>query len=160
MRKFGLVGVNPPLPLTLEVGPLYHCRLPQWGLGQSNLMHFCFKIHLLATLMTFLRINLPNFMQLNSIKANQFWDYYVSWIHSIQQVPYTIRDAILTCARKPTWVSLIYRQLKSVKTEKTKSRKQICPDITVNSLGNPCSKHLSRKKGRATVGKICREGRF
>jgi len=50
----------------------------------------------------------------------------------------TIRDAILTCARKPTWVSLIYRtdrQLKSVKTEKTKSRKQICSEITVNSLG-------------------------
>jgi len=67
----------------------------------------------------------------------------------------TIRDAILTCARKPTWVGLIYhtdRQLKSVKTEKTKSRKQICPEITVNSPGNPCSKYLSRKKGRATVG--------
>jgi len=33
----------------------------------------------------------------------------------------TIRDAILTCARKPTWVSLIYRTepiTKSVKTEK------------------------------------------
>jgi len=41
------------------------------------------------------------------------------------------------------------RQLKSVKTEKTKSRKQICPKITVNSPGNPCSKYLSRKKGRA-----------
>ena len=52
------------------------------------------------------------------------------------------------------------RQLKSVKTEKTKSRKQICPEITVNSPGNPCSKYLSRKKGRATLGKICREGRF
>jgi len=42
--------------------------------------------------------------------------------------------------------------------KKTKSRKQICPEITVNSPGNPCSKYLSRKKGRATVGKICREG--
>ena len=52
-------------------------------------------------------------------------------------------------------------QLKSVKTEeKNKSRKQICPEITVNSPGNPCSKYLSRKKGKATVGKICREGRF
>jgi len=52
------------------------------------------------------------------------------------------------------------RKLKSVKTEKTKSRKQICPEITVKSPGNPCSKYLSRKKGRAAVGKICREGRF
>ena len=54
------------------------------------------------------------------------------------------------------------RQLKSVKTErkKNKSRKQICPEITVNSPGNPCSNYLSRKKGRATVGKICRERRF
>ena len=35
----------------------------------------------------------------------------------------TIRDAILTCARKPTWVSLIYRTeptTKKCKTEKTK----------------------------------------
>jgi len=35
----------------------------------------------------------------------------------------TIRDAILTCARKPSWVSLIYRAettTKKLKTEKTK----------------------------------------
>ena len=76
----------------------------------------------------------------------------------------TIRDAILTCARKPTRVSLIYRTEPTTKKcknrKKTKSRKQVCPEITVNSPGNPCSKYLSRKKGRATVGKICREGRF
>jgi len=63
----------------------------------------------------------------------------------------TIRDAILTCARKPTWVSLIYRTeptTKKCKTEKTKSRKQICSEITVNSPGNPRSKYLSRKKER------------
>ena len=38
----------------------------------------------------------------------------------------TIRDAILTCARKPTWVSLIYRTettTKKCKTEKRKSKK-------------------------------------
>jgi len=37
----------------------------------------------------------------------------------------TIRDAILTCARKPTWVSLIYRTeptTKKCKTEKLKSK--------------------------------------
>ena len=39
------------------------------------------------------------------------------------------------------------RQLKSVKKQKkTKSRKQTCPEITVNSPENPCSKYLSRKK--------------
>jgi len=32
--------------------------------------------------------------------------------------------------------------------KKTKSRKQICPEITVNSPGNSCSKYLSRKKER------------
>ena len=37
----------------------------------------------------------------------------------------TIRDAILTCARKPTWVRLIYRSEKTTKkckTEKLKSK--------------------------------------
>jgi len=41
----------------------------------------------------------------------------------------TIRDAILTCARKPTWVSWIYRTeptTKKCKNRKTKSRKHIC----------------------------------
>jgi len=54
----------------------------------------------------------------------------------------TIRDAILTCARKPTWVSLIYHTEPTIKKcknrKKTKSRKQICPEITVNSPGNGC----------------------
>ena len=60
----------------------------------------------------------------------------------------TIRDAILTCARKPTWVSLIYRTqptTKKCKNRKTKSRKQICSEITVNSPGNPCSEYLRRR---------------
>ena len=50
----------------------------------------------------------------------------------------TIRDAILTCARKPTRVSLIYRTqptTEKCKNRKTKSRKQICSEITVNSPG-------------------------
>ena len=55
---------------------------------------------------------------------------------------YTIRDAILTCARKPTWVSLIYRTEPTTKKcknrKKTKGRKQICSEIAVNSPGNPC----------------------
>jgi len=62
----------------------------------------------------------------------------------------TIRDAILTCARKPARVSLIYRTeptTKKCKTrKKTKSRRQICSEITVNSPGNPCSEYLSRRQ--------------
>ena len=61
---------------------------------------------------------------------------------------YTIRDAILTCARKPTRVSLIYRKettTKKCKNRKTKSRKQICSEITVNSPGNSCSEYLRRR---------------
>ena len=64
----------------------------------------------------------------------------------------TIRDAILTCARKPTWVSLIYCTEPTTKKcknrKKTKSRKQICSEITVNSPGNPRSEYLRRRKER------------
>ena len=60
--------------LPLEVGPLNpargseeHCKLLQRGLGKthpkSNLAHFSFKIHLVATIsMIFLRINLPQIL--------------------------------------------------------------------------------------------------
>jgi len=62
----------------------------------------------------------------------------------------TIRDAILTCALKPTWVSLIYRTEPTTKKcknrKKTKSRKPVCSEITVNRTGNPRSKYLSRRK--------------
>ena len=60
-------------------------------------------------------------------------------------------------ASQPT-VSKHWRQ-KSVKTEKLKSRKQICSEITVNSLGNPRSESWKRK-GRTAVERICRKGRF
>jgi len=45
-------------------------------------------------------------------------------------------------------VSLIYRTeptTKKCKNRKTKSRKQICSEITVNSPGNPCSEILRRR---------------
>ena len=74
----------------------------------------------------------------------------------------TIRDAILSCARKPTWVSLIYHTeptTKKCKNRKTKSRKQICSEITVNSPGNPRGKYLSRiKEGRQWEGFAEKEG--
>ena len=62
----------------------------------------------------------------------------------------TIRDAVLTCARKPTWVSLIYRTEttnKKWRTEKLKSKKWICAEVTLNSLGNPWSQSWGRKEG-------------
>ena len=48
----------------------------------------------------------------------------------------TIRDAILTCARKPTRVSLIYRTeptTKKCKTEKLKSKDGYAQEVTANS---------------------------
>ena len=45
-----------------------------------------------------------------------------------------LREAILTCARKTTWVSLIYRTAtttKKGKTEKLKSKKRIRLEVTV-----------------------------
>jgi len=50
-----------------------------------------------------------------------------------------MRDAILTCARKPTWVSLIYRTettTKKRKTEKLKSKKRICSEVAIKVWGN------------------------
>jgi len=45
---------------------------------------------------------------------------------------------------------------KKCKTEKLKSKKRICPEVTVNTLEkwNPCSQSR-RRKGKAAVGRIC-----
>ena len=62
----------------------------------------------------------------------------------------TIRDAILTCARKPTWVSLIYLTeptTKKWKTEKLKRKKRICSGVSVNSAGNARSQSWRKKEG-------------
>jgi len=80
------------------------------------------------------------------------------WTQFILQPYDTIRDTIRALDRKPTWVSLIYRTkptTKKCKNRKTKSSKQICSEITVNSLGNPCSESWRRN---AAVGMICRKG--
>ena len=50
----------------------------------------------------------------------------------------TIRDAILTCARKPTWVGLIYRKettTKNCKTEKLKIKSRYVRSNS-KSMGN------------------------
>ena len=58
----------------------------------------------------------------------------------------TIRDAILTCAQKPTWVSTEPTS-KKCKTEKLKSKKRMCSEVSINSPGNPCNQSW-RRKGR------------
>jgi len=61
-----------------------------------------------------------------------------------------IRDVILTRAQKLTWVSLIYRTeptTKKWKTEKVKSKKRICSEVSVNSPRNPWNQSR-RRKGR------------
>ena len=59
-----------------------------------------------------------------------FWDVmasagpYANYCTSLHTIRYdTIRDAILTCARKPTEVSLIYRTEPT--TKKFKNRKKV-----------------------------------
>jgi len=61
----------------------------------------------------------------------------------------TIRDVILTCNQKLTWVSLIYRTdptTKKWKTEKLKSKKKrICSEVSVSSPENPWSQSIRWK---------------
>ena len=52
----------------------------------------------------------------------------------------TIRDAILTCARKPTWVGLIYRTettTKNCKTEKLKGKNSLTVKVWGNHVVSP-----------------------
>jgi len=60
----------------------------------------------------------------------------------------TIRDAILTCARKPTWIGLIYRTettTKNCKTEKLKSKSRYVRSNS-KSLGNHAVRSEKKKK--------------
>jgi len=71
----------------------------------------------------------------------------------------TIQDVIITCARKPTRVSLIYHTeptTKKCKTEKLKCKKQICSEVAVWGV-HVVSPEEERK---AAVGMICRKGSF
>ena len=89
----------------------------------------------------------------------------LSRIHTCHIQYDTIRDPILTCAWKPTWVSLTYcmettaKKCKNRKTKNSTVKDGMCSEVTVNSLGNPCSESW-RRKGKAAVGRICRKGRF
>jgi len=70
----------------------------------------------------------------------------------------TIRDAILTCARKPTRIGLIYRTETTTKNCKTEKLKSKCRYVRSNSksLGNHVD-HSEKRKRKAAVGRICRK---
>ena len=61
-----------------------------------------------------------------------------SWLRFIWKVTTGCSDVYHSNARN--------RQLKC-KNRKTKSRKQICSEVTVNILGNPCSESWRKRKG-------------
>jgi len=58
-----------------------------------------------------------------------------SYCHTLTIRYDTIPDAVLTCARKPTWVSLIYRTETTSKKCKTEKLKQIWSEVTVKVWG-------------------------
>jgi len=74
----------------------------------------------------------------------------------------TIRDVILTCARKPTWVSLIYRTestTKKCKTEKLKVRTDMLRSNS-KSLGNHDSQSWRRKRCRLQWEELAEKAGF
>ena len=99
-----------------------------------------------------------------SAVSTSVWQSWLSYSIDTRNYPIrydTIRDAILTCAQKPTWVSLIYRTeptAKKCKTEKLKRKKRICSEVTV-TVWESCSQSRRRER-KAAVGRICRKGRF
>ena len=64
----------------------------------------------------------------------------------------TIRDAILTCARKPTWIGLIYRTETTTKNCKNWKVKADMLVVTVKS-GESCSSFWKKKKKKGCSGK-------
>ena len=86
-------------------------------------------------------------------------------VYTKQSFIHTIRYDTRCCFNvrsKANMVSLIYRTEPTTikcKIVKTKSSKQMCSEITVNSLGNPCSKSWRRKR-KGCSGKDLQKGRF
>ena len=74
----------------------------------------------------------------------------------------TIRDVVLACTQKLTCVSLIYctePTAKKWKTEKQKSKKTDMLRSVGKQFGESVESVLEKKR-KATVGSICRNGRF
>ena len=73
----------------------------------------------------------------------------------------TIRDAILTCARKLTRVSLIYRTettTKNVENRKTEKFKKTDMLRSIGKQSRESVESVLKKKRKVTVERICRRG--
>ena len=122
-------------------------------------------MHWLASLHT-IQSTLPNNTTVSTSTLIQFRRAGQEGRQEHQHLPYdTIRDAILTCARKPTWVSLIYRTEPT--TKKCKNRKELKSKKTdtlrsnSRTLNSPGIHVVSPEEERkATVGRICRKEGF
>ena len=81
------------------------------------------------------------------------WFPKLEGTHATGPIRYdTIRDAILTRSQKLTWVCLIYRtELTTKKWEKNRR---------IGKQSRESVESVRKKKRKATVGRICRKGRF
>jgi len=61
-----------------------------------------------------------------SLLSHRYDDIDVLTSRDVRTQYITIRDAILTCARKPTWVGLIYRTKTTTKNCKQKTKNSLC----------------------------------
>ena len=75
---------------------------------------------------------------------------------------YEIRDAILKYNQKSTWVGLTYRTEPTTKKWKNRKTKKAKTGM-LRSIGKHSSESMEsvlKKKRKATVGRICRKGKF
>jgi len=72
---------------------------------------------------------------------------------------YTTRDAILTCAQKLTWVSLIYQTEPKTKKWRTEKLKMDMLQ-SIGKQSRESTEWVRKKKRKATVGRICRKKGF
>jgi len=106
-------------------------------------------------------------MSVDQLTLSSSSSSYRSFQHSSQSIPSltpddTIRDAVLTYAQKLTRVSLIYRTEPTTKkwtTEKLKSKKTDMRRSNGKQSGESVES-IMKKKRKATMGRICRKGRF
>jgi len=74
----------------------------------------------------------------------------------------TIRDATLTCAQKLTRIGLVYRTEPTIKKGKTEKKLKSKETDMLRSIGKQSKESVEsvlKKKRKATVESICRNGR-
>ena len=94
----------------------------------------------------FLQAGCPSCRPTNSVKAHWRLHYDKIW------------KAILTCAQKPTYVSLIYHTEPT--TKKWKEEKLKVKNGYAHKFGKRSRESMMSVLKKATVGRICRNGRF